>query len=578
MDVVRLAILVSRWQSRDAGRVAPQPFTLDEVQDLFDGPHDWSLSEYWRKATLGHLSLTATVFDIGPLGLALPAAADPSKDPKRADIISNAVWTATFVKGVQLGPFDGVVVWLDGPCGAGALPRSVNLGDGKLRNAAVFDAGAGLTYYQHEIGHVLGFPHSLGPPVPALDEKTGAQLKDSKGQPLFTKEYQDNACIMSAFTFGGLPAATKQSAQPGIGTDNRLIGHLAWQSMGPLPAAASVYLWANTNFRPHSAPTHEFDRSVAVRDLGLEYLAHPCDVEISSFSQHATDGPVLVTLKAEGTRWFIELRTAHRWDFGLPPGIYVHRHETGTSANPFFEPGAERMAYIPLDAADRDWTSPEGEFSVTVGPTSKRRGVDHVRLTLSAGGNPPTVVLQNVTASGPDVLLLRLSETIPDGCMVGTYNHMLMGRSTRIEVTARGQLPDPSSFSWTVDGQAVGEVPATLTLAPAMAEFPPYPSVIDPGKPIVPPKIAELVAHADASMLVLEVAAATGRFDVRVQCTVRNGVGAIVAQATKTAAVPGPWVEDDKRWLDKAKECLKASIADIDSIDPHEPPGTLHVH
>lgn len=532
----------------------------------------WGLGDYWREATLGTIEIIPSVFEIGALELKLPAAVPPgapSNDPRRVVIVSHAIITAS-QRGFDLHGFDGLVVWIDGPSDAGALQsagKAAIVIGGRPVNAAVLDGLGSLTFLAHEIGHVLGYAHSLGPLRPASIKPDGSTL--------FSRVYNDRSCLMSAMTFDGTNPTTTPAAA-GIAIPKQYASQVWWNNLGPLPCAAASYLHAGSTFSWHaypgddSFPGYGFARGPGVSNLGASWQAEPRSVKLYSLSDPPPEGHVLATFDADGTRWFIEYRTSHRWDAGLAPGVYVHRHEQQYSADPVVTPGAELVEFLPVPAeGDRDYSPPSGAFNVTVNGQGRQDGHPWVSVQVAPGLLPPSIYLVATSEEdSPWVPVQTVNETIRDFCIAGEYQHTLRGADIAIRVNAQCFGLERVEFDWWLGAMPVPrEALALLTLPSPEGSFPEVGSVpVRANAPVI-----VRTTHT-GSHLEIVVLSGSGNFDLPITCSavgwVPQPAGAPPAfatglSATKKLTVQTAELELDPALLQRQDEC---ALVDLEVI------------
>lgn len=170
---IRVAVLRSLWAG---GRLEPlekQPTWPDDFlyevfqgdnggsirEEVFQGDSGWSIRDYWNRAAFGLLRLEFDL-SVAPQWRRLAEGETQAKLKGDRGAILAACRRAAEQDGVALANYDKVVAFVHpGPCDAGAV-------DG----GAVFDQGGSIPFFQHELGHVLGFQHAFGPLKPPPDE------------------------------------------------------------------------------------------------------------------------------------------------------------------------------------------------------------------------------------------------------------------------------------------------------------------------------------------------------------------------------------------------------------------------
>ncbi|MEP6492202.1 MAG: hypothetical protein ABJF01_05970 [bacterium] len=152
----RIAILRYQWQTPDAKANTLLPKWDDWVfQDLFSNANGWSLRDFWKRCTFG---LVVPQFILQPWRT-LPLTESGQQNDRQ--LMINLLKAQAQTDGVSSTSYDQVVAFIHPPpCGAGASGAGIGPKD------ALFDQAGGVYFYQHEIGHVLGFQHAWGPANP----------------------------------------------------------------------------------------------------------------------------------------------------------------------------------------------------------------------------------------------------------------------------------------------------------------------------------------------------------------------------------------------------------------------------
>ncbi len=205
-----LAIIATHDSTPDA------PIVTDVQAAFVSDPN--SMSAYVRDNTEGWFDLST--FDVvGPYALMLPPPPD-----KRANTVA-AAQAAAAAAGVDTGRYDGFVVVLHPGVVAG-----VGYDGGASGNTVTGRSGDDLTFFCHELGHVLGFQHSYGLLNPGADWT-------NDGVTQLYPVYGDPYDLMSSASFGGGAPTTKLPGQP-------IHGMPGIRNGGPMLARAQLHFGA----------------------------------------------------------------------------------------------------------------------------------------------------------------------------------------------------------------------------------------------------------------------------------------------------------------------------------------------
>ncbi len=159
----------------------------------------------------------------------------------------------------------------------------INAGAVSSPGDAALDQGGWLPYYQHEVGHVLGFEHSFGPNGP----------------------YDDPYCVMG-FTNDQSHRIEKPASFEGV---TLLKGDDFWQSERVLSGASL--------FR-HVPDFANSDR------VGRVDISQGALVTLTSLSEGHWGGLLLAVVSTETGQYTVEYRTRSMDDAGVGPAVVVH--------------------------------------------------------------------------------------------------------------------------------------------------------------------------------------------------------------------------------------------------------------
>jgi hypothetical protein len=567
MRKVKFLILRTSWRSNanpNKGKPAPDL----AVAALFGvGDLEWSLRAYFRRATYGQVDfLPPDIIHIGSLPADAPVPIPGQPGKKQHGLTrKQVIWAALNLKpaDVLLAGYDGVIVWLDDPSPGGALGTFPWRGEGGVVfiNAAVLDASGGLTYFQHEVGHVLGFGHSHGQPAAVVTDEAGLPVIRPDGTVQMTLTYQDPACIMSAATFGGQAAAAPLASITGTSPGSLVVNQ--WGSAaGPLPAAATSYIFGEAiPFRDNVLPVWR-GTSRVVDFAGWRASAQTRRLFSPFKKDPAFFGKPLArvgTLTAEGADWFIEYRTARGWDVGLAhTGVQVRRRITSAGDQPATEKdGAEFVGEILIGDSwegDLDWTSPGGTFTVSV---ARRAGAEQsgpwIDVVVSPTPGTPQAELTSTVEYGPftSMPLNHGTRDISDECFSGVYEFDLEGAVCSVTLSVLNYGFTAPRTTWNIDGKPI--TGKTKKLSPRGT----YPS--PEGKVTAKADFRIVGIATSLTELTCRVASSSGARSFEVSCTVEETSGPRIGTsmtASTTVDVDGVRLRWEDRYYDDFGQCV----------------------
>lgn len=259
----------------------PDPVWPDEMfNETFQANNGWSLRDYWHASSFG---LLRPEFDFS-LARWWRLPQRHGELTKREDILSAARRFVEEDKKTSLGGYDRDIAFIHGP----------SIDAGATTGGAVFDQGGSIPFYQHELGHVLGFMHSFGPFIPPPNE--------------FGSLYNDPYCVM-----GYTGPQSHQISPPPELSAVEILDQNFWRSERR-PAAASLY--------------RRFTGSSDFVDSGWVAHVEPGQrVWIAALSEADNTTPVVAVMQAPGqpeVTVAIEYRTAFGDDAGVTPAVVVH--------------------------------------------------------------------------------------------------------------------------------------------------------------------------------------------------------------------------------------------------------------
>jgi hypothetical protein len=337
-QTIRVAVLRLLWAPGPATTEHPQLTWPDDLfYELFQGSNGWSLRDYWLRSSLG---LFQFEFD---LSIAhwwrFGDHSHAELGSNRAGILTAARQVVEQDNGISLAGFDRVIAFVHAP------PSNA----GATEGGAVFDQGGSIPFFQHELGHVLGFQHSFGPFMPPPN--------------VFGSLYNDPYCVMgyTGEQAHSIPVPAEFAQTPIFDPTS------FWQSERR-PAAASLY-------RRFSG-TAEF-----VNSGWVAKVAAGARVWVAALSEVTNTVPVLAVLPVPGqpnASLTIEYRTASGDDAGVTSAVVIHSlgaHDVGAGR------GEMNPAWF------------EGTISPSVGSSLEVLGIRFEVMTVDTG-QPGGVELQ----------------------------------------------------------------------------------------------------------------------------------------------------------------------------------------
>ncbi|MEU4443748.1 hypothetical protein AB0K14_20415 [Actinosynnema sp. NPDC050801] len=269
----RFRIKVARfmWPTAPPGAVGSLPWPQPVYRAIFGK----LVRDYWARATFGIVDLD---FDLTWPAFVRLGDLDPALARDRGQALSAIRRYAESELDLHTDGYDGFVAMVNPPpCDAGALGKD-----------ALLDQGGSLEFFQHEIGHVLGFDHVF--PV-----------------------YDDRYCVMGETWSWDHAIAPPPEAQ-GI----PFLSPLMWRS-GRRLSAASLF----RRFGRFGMPGNPLFAEPYVVDVGLGQ-----SVLLSAVSETTTPRPVVAIVPIVlglGGLLTVEYRTATHDDVGLgQDAIVVH--------------------------------------------------------------------------------------------------------------------------------------------------------------------------------------------------------------------------------------------------------------
>jgi hypothetical protein len=154
--VVHTKVMRYVWDTGWSGGRATPPWPDRVFAEIFQADNGWSLRDYWRRCTFGHLEVD---FDIGPWAV-LPGVSHRELHADRRAIVA-ACRAQAAADRVPLEDFAHLIAFVhEPPCDTGPAGR----------DAVLDQAPVTLEFYQRTIGRMLGFSPAYGDPYCAMGE------------------------------------------------------------------------------------------------------------------------------------------------------------------------------------------------------------------------------------------------------------------------------------------------------------------------------------------------------------------------------------------------------------------------
>ncbi|MFI6496150.1 hypothetical protein [Nonomuraea typhae] len=268
---VHIKVLRYTW-----GTVAPDarnhPIWPDAaLNEILHAPNGWSLGDFWSDATLRLFELR---FSVEPWRVLVNVSHKDARDD-RGGVVDKCRHQAE-QDGVSFEGVDRIVAMVH--------PPPVNAG--AVGGNAVLDQGAfGLSFFQHELGHVLGFEHAFGP--------CGDYV------------YQDDYSVM-----GFSAVQTRAIAVPAAFTGVQVLEAATFWNSDRALSPAALYRYAG-----------DFAASSSV--IRVDLATRP-RVRLAAFGQAGLHDPVLAVASTAQGEIMAEYRARFGQDGGVQPAVVVH--------------------------------------------------------------------------------------------------------------------------------------------------------------------------------------------------------------------------------------------------------------
>jgi hypothetical protein len=146
----RVCVLRYQWETPKRDRAFAPIWPDAFMYEVFSGHNGWSLRDFWYRNTAGLIEID---FQIQPWAVLVGKDQSAKETSDRGKVLQMCKDQAS-ADGVSLDGFDHVIAFL--------YPGNNN--SGAIGGGAVLDQSPfSLEFYQHELGHVLGYQHAFGP-------------------------------------------------------------------------------------------------------------------------------------------------------------------------------------------------------------------------------------------------------------------------------------------------------------------------------------------------------------------------------------------------------------------------------
>jgi hypothetical protein len=285
--IVRVAVLRFLWPPGPAVSGALPSLTWPDefYEQLFQAHNNWSIRDYWLRSSFGLLQLEfdfslAHWWRFGDFDQA-------STSSNRNGILDDARQIVEADSPGALDRFDQIIAFVHAP--------PSNAGARSLASDAVLDQNAIIPFYQHEVGHMLGFEHAYGPFVPPPSP--------------FGNVYNDPYDVMGYTNLQAHSISTPAE----FANIQSYPGKNLWLSERR-PSAAALYR--------RFTGTPQFVQSGWVEHANLGDR-----VWVAALSEAVNTVPVIAVIPVPGSNdgvVTVEYRTATNDDAGVTPAVVIH--------------------------------------------------------------------------------------------------------------------------------------------------------------------------------------------------------------------------------------------------------------
>lgn len=322
----RYAMIRYTWQIPEPDAL-PGFFPWSDVmlRAIFTNENGWSIKSYWERATLGLMTFD---IDIYPLHV-LPLQENGQQNDRGGCI--NLLKDQAIKDGIPLKlPFGGINTY--DQVIAFILPPPSNAGAAGAPGDALFDENGFMEFYEHELGHVLGFQHAWGP--------------DGSGN---YGAYNDNYDIM------GFTNPYRHAIPPAPELANQKLNSDFWFS-GRRLSAASLYRYVPA-----------FASSPSVIRLSFPVQSQ---ITLRGLAVSVINQPILIVIATQKGEILVEYRPNMGDDLGVEPAVVIHSlgrrsvTKDASEINPVFYEG---RILLP---AGGTFTTIEGDITISCAAVS----------------------------------------------------------------------------------------------------------------------------------------------------------------------------------------------------------------
>jgi len=555
-----LAILKFTWSDTPwvNGQPSGVPYSDALINRLYlPLEQEWGVAGFWRRATFDLLNLEGS--EVFPWRKLMGLSGAVAHDDRRV-VIANAI-TVAKAEGWPLERFKGIVVLV--------APRNPLIDAGAWGESCLVQVGDSNEFCTHEMGHALGFEHTLGPNRGSVPPVLGS--------------YNDEYCVMG----DGFYTMPPQPGGPSPGD-----GY--WTS-GPFVSAASLcaFLPGFVNDAQHVGHagklTPGFWRTLRVRARDLRRSGdtpYPIALVVDVPGGGLAGGVIGAGMPPSPSRWVVELRRSRSWDQGLggsasPIGLVVHSLRPLDEFNdgkPDFRTRAVYEGVLPLRnsmllpngriAGDADACFGDGVFSIRVDAVADDLAWAEVTVGGALLGRDANVSVDFGLLNGREDAHLesgRAENVHVFICSTGDYDYTLSHRACRRRSVVTSFGYDSPALSWKINGTSIPSDLGTVAnlRVPVIAHYP-----LPAGGESNVPRTAKVRYQVEPSALVLIGDPTDGNYTLDIEVTANEAdPHAPSPAAPSTANGVVKMVGQVLTYEDAYYEALEACIKHLQELD-----------